>query len=84
MRVDYVRVSRKDQRPEPQRDALLTDGCKRVFEEKISSREAERGGLREAFDTAARVTSLWWTGSAVQDICLHYCTKAEHRSECSS
>ena len=50
MRVGYARVSRKDQRLEPQRDALLADGCERVFEEKISSRETERGALREAFD----------------------------------
>lgn len=50
MRVGYARVSRKDQRLEPQRDALLADGCERVFEEKTSSREAERGALREAFD----------------------------------
>ena len=50
MRVGYARVSRKDQRLEPQRDALLADGCERVFEEKVSSREAERGALREAFD----------------------------------
>ena len=50
MRVGYARVSRKDQRLEPQRDALLADGCERVFEEKISSREAERAKLREAFD----------------------------------
>jgi DNA invertase Pin-like site-specific DNA recombinase len=50
MRVGYARVSRKDQRLEPQRDALLADGCERVFEEKVSSREAERGALLEAFD----------------------------------
>lgn len=50
MRVGYARVPRKDQRLEPQRDALLADGCEKVFEEKISSREAERGALREAFD----------------------------------
>jgi DNA invertase Pin-like site-specific DNA recombinase len=50
MRVGYARVSRKDQKLEPQRDALLADGCERVFEEKISSREAERGALLEAFD----------------------------------
>ena len=43
-------MSRQDQKLEPQRDALLADGCERVFEEKISSREAERGALREAFD----------------------------------
>jgi DNA invertase Pin-like site-specific DNA recombinase len=48
MRVGYARVSRKDQRPEPQRDALLADGCERVFEEKVSSREAERKALRDA------------------------------------
>ena len=50
MRIGYARVSRQDQKLEPQRDALLADGCERVFEEKISSREAERGALREAFD----------------------------------
>ena len=50
MRVGYARVSRQDQRLEPQRDALLADGCERVLEEKVSSREAERGTLREAFD----------------------------------
>ncbi len=43
-------MSRRDQKLEPQRDALLADGCERVFEEKISSREAERGALLEAFD----------------------------------
>jgi len=50
MKVGYARVSRQDQRLEPQRDVLLADGCERVFEEKISSRESERGALREAFD----------------------------------
>jgi DNA invertase Pin-like site-specific DNA recombinase len=32
-KVGYGRVSRKDQRLDPQRDALLADGCERVFEE---------------------------------------------------
>ena len=50
MRVGYARVSRQDQRLEPQRDALSADGCERVFEEKISSRETERGALRQAFE----------------------------------
>lgn len=50
MRVGYARVSRRDQKLEPQRDALLTDGCERVFEEKISSREAHRAALQEAFN----------------------------------
>lgn len=43
-------MSRKDQKLEAQRDALLSDGCERVFEEKISSREVDRKALREAFD----------------------------------
>jgi DNA invertase Pin-like site-specific DNA recombinase len=50
MKVGYARVSRKDQRLEPQRDALLADGCERIFEEKVSSREAKRAALREAFE----------------------------------
>jgi DNA invertase Pin-like site-specific DNA recombinase len=49
VRVGYARVSRKDQRLEAQRDALLADGCERVFEENASSRQAERLALREAF-----------------------------------
>jgi DNA invertase Pin-like site-specific DNA recombinase len=30
VRIGYARVSKKDQRLEPQRDALLADGCERV------------------------------------------------------
>jgi len=33
MRIGYARVSRKDQWLEPQRNALLADGCEKVFEE---------------------------------------------------
>jgi len=50
MRVGYARVSRQDQRLESQRDALSADGCERFFEEKVSSKEAERPELREAFE----------------------------------
>lgn len=50
MRVGYARVSRKDQKLKPQRDALLADGCEGVFDERMSSREADRKALREAFD----------------------------------
>jgi DNA invertase Pin-like site-specific DNA recombinase len=53
-------VSRKDQRLEPQCDALLADGCERVFKVKISSREADRKALREAFDYCREGTSWWW------------------------
>jgi DNA invertase Pin-like site-specific DNA recombinase len=50
MRVGYARVSRQDQRLEPQRNGLLADGCERVFEEEVSSRKTDRKSLREAFD----------------------------------
>src|SRR5215216_3506168 len=50
MRVGYARVSRKNQRLEPQCDALLADGRERIFEEKVSSREVDRKALREALD----------------------------------
>jgi hypothetical protein len=39
VKVGCARMSRTEQKLEPQRVALLTDGGERVFEEKISSRE---------------------------------------------
>jgi DNA invertase Pin-like site-specific DNA recombinase len=54
-------VSRQDQRLEPQRDALLADGCERVFEEKVSSRELDRKALQRPSTTAEKATS-WWRG----------------------
>jgi DNA invertase Pin-like site-specific DNA recombinase len=62
VRVGYARVSRQDQRLEPQRDALLADGCERVFEEKVSSREVDRKALRKAFASAEKATCWWWRG----------------------
>jgi hypothetical protein len=53
VRVGYARASRQDQRLEPQRDALLADGCEKVFEEKISSRQAERAKMEEGRQVAA-------------------------------
>jgi DNA invertase Pin-like site-specific DNA recombinase len=60
---DAVFMPRKDQKLEPQRDALLADGCKKAFEEKISSREAERGALMEVLDYCDEGTCWWWRGS---------------------
>ena len=73
MRVGYARVSSKDQRLEPQRDALLADGCERAFEEKVSSREAERKALREALDYCRPedvlvVTSLDRLGRSLREL----------------
>ena len=50
MKVGYVRVSKKDQNPELQRRELEAAGCERIFEERISSRKADRPQLRAAID----------------------------------
>ena len=73
MKIGYARVSSRDQKLEPQRDALLADGCERVFEEKISSREAERKALRDAFDYCRPndtlvVTSLDRLGRSLREL----------------
>ena len=48
--VGYVRVSKREQNPELQRRELLTAGCERIFEERVSSREERRPELEAAFD----------------------------------
>jgi len=61
MRIGYARVARKDQKLEPQRDALLADGCERVFE-KVSSREVERVLCGRPSTGVGRGTSWCWQG----------------------
>jgi hypothetical protein len=48
--VAYTRVSTDAQDARLQRDALAEAGCGRVFEDKISSRKADRPGLAAALD----------------------------------
>ena len=48
--VGYVRVSKREQNPELQRRELSSAGCKRIFEERISSREERRPQLEAALD----------------------------------
>ena len=50
MKVGYIRTSNKDQNPELQRRDLLTAGCKKIFEEQISSRNADRPETRAALE----------------------------------
>ena len=45
MRVGYARVSTQDQSPSLQIDALEAAGCEEIFQEKVSSRKAERPEL---------------------------------------
>lgn len=42
MKVGYIRVSRNDQNPLLQKDALLKSGCDKIFQEKISGAAKNR------------------------------------------
>lgn len=48
--VGYARVSSEEQDTRLQRDALRQAGCVKLFEDKISSRKAERPRLAAALD----------------------------------
>ncbi len=50
MDVGYVRVSKREQNPELQRNELEAAGCGRIFEERISSRVEKRLQLEAALD----------------------------------
>jgi DNA invertase Pin-like site-specific DNA recombinase len=48
MRIGYARVSREDQNPQYQHDALSAAGCARIFEDRVSGAEFSRAGLDQA------------------------------------
>jgi DNA invertase Pin-like site-specific DNA recombinase len=48
MRIGYARVSRDDQNPQYQHDALSTAGCARIFEDRNSGAEFSRAWLDQA------------------------------------
>ncbi len=50
MNVGYVRVSKCEQNPDLQRRELEAAGCERIFEERTSSRKADRPQLKAAID----------------------------------
>ncbi len=53
MQIGYARVSREDQNPQYQLDALKAAGCALVFEDRISGAEFSRAGLDRALAAVA-------------------------------
>jgi DNA invertase Pin-like site-specific DNA recombinase len=50
MKFGYARVSTKEQNLDPQIDALEKEGCKTIYQEKISGAKADRPELRKMID----------------------------------
>lgn len=50
MLIGYARVSTQDQDPALQLDALMAEGCERVFEEKASGAQRDRPELKNAIE----------------------------------
>ena len=50
MLIGYARVSTQDQNLDLQTEALTKAGCKKVFDDKVSGRRAERLGLAKALE----------------------------------
>jgi len=46
MKIGYARVSRKDQNLDRQIDALTSEGCEKIFQEKVSGAKADRKELQ--------------------------------------
>ena len=58
MRIGYARVSRHEQHPEAQQDALRTAGCERVFVDTASGKLARRPELDKALLVTRRGDQL--------------------------
>jgi DNA invertase Pin-like site-specific DNA recombinase len=73
--VGLARVSTAGQDAQLQRDALTEAGCGRIFEEKVSTRKAERPGLAAALDylrpgDTLAVWKLDRLGRSVKDVLI--------------
>ena len=50
MLIDYARVSTTDQNLNLQQEALVSVGCEKIFEDKVSGTQVDRPGLAKALD----------------------------------
>lgn len=48
MKIGYARVSTEDQNLDPQIDALRSDGCEKIFQEKMTGKRGSRPALDRA------------------------------------
>lgn len=48
MKIGYARVSTEDQNLDPQIDALRSDGCEKIFQEKMTGKRSSRPALDRA------------------------------------
>ena len=58
MLIGYERVSTDDQNLALQHDALQAAGCEKIFADKMSGAQADRPGLKEAFEFARKGDTL--------------------------
>lgn len=73
MKLGYIRVSTSDQNPDRQRIDLVAVGVERIFEEKISGRDADRPELKKLISFARDgdelfITSLDRLGRNLSDL----------------
>ncbi|TCC33920.1 recombinase family protein [Kribbella capetownensis] len=73
MLLGYARVSTRDQNLGRQLDLLTAAACSRIFQEKLSGKNAERPELRKCLEFARpndtiTVTELWRLGRNLQDL----------------
>lgn len=54
MRIGYERVSTDDKNLALQHDALQTTGCEKIFSDQMSGANADRPGLKQAFEFARK------------------------------
>jgi DNA invertase Pin-like site-specific DNA recombinase len=71
--IGYARTSRRNQNLDRQINALTTAGCKRIYQDQLSGKDAARPGLTKALDHLLEgdtlvVTELSRLGRSLQDL----------------